>query len=131
MCGVFLFAARSTSTALKSTHFPSGEGTGSPTRFSFIMSSKVKGCLAWENAGREKRRTKRKTNCRIMCLRGTKECSTGRIQTSESELTSPIAEVKPAKEICHPERSEGPLHPAHIFRRLGVLRFAQDDKSQS
>jgi hypothetical protein len=29
-----------------STHLPSGEGTGSPTRFSFIMSSKVKGCLA-------------------------------------------------------------------------------------
>src|SRR5437868_12405651 len=43
MWEVFLFAARSTSTALNSTHFPSGEGTGAPTRFSFIMSSKVKG----------------------------------------------------------------------------------------
>src|ERR1700690_4271599 len=51
MCGVFLFAARSTSTALNRTHLPSGEGTGSPTRFSFIMSSNVKGCLVWENAG--------------------------------------------------------------------------------
>jgi hypothetical protein len=46
MCGVFLFAARSTSTALNKTHLPSGEGTGSPTRFSFIMSSKENGCLA-------------------------------------------------------------------------------------
>ena len=55
MCGVFLFAARSTSTALNSTHLPSGEGTGSPTRFSFIMSSKVKGCLAWAEKGKEKR----------------------------------------------------------------------------
>src|ERR1035441_7289727 len=77
MCGVFLFAAKSTSTALNSTHFPSGEGTGSETRFSFIMSSKVKGCLAWENEGREKRRTKRKTKRRITCLRRTKKCSTG------------------------------------------------------
>jgi len=50
MCGVFVFAARSTSTALKSTHLPSGEGSGSPTRFSFIMSFEVKGCLAWEKA---------------------------------------------------------------------------------
>src|SRR4051794_34777086 len=46
MCGVFVFAARSTSTALKTTHLPSGEGTGSFTRFSFIMSSKVKGRFA-------------------------------------------------------------------------------------
>src|SRR5580692_10470076 len=66
MCEVFLFAAKSTSTAANSTHLPSGEGTGSPTRFSFIMSSKVKGCLAWENAGREKRRTKRKVRRRMV-----------------------------------------------------------------
>src|SRR5207302_7621998 len=46
MCGVFVFVARSTSTALKTTHLPSGEGTGSFTRFSFIMSSKVKGRFA-------------------------------------------------------------------------------------
>src|SRR5271166_6763990 len=86
MCGVFLFAARSTSTALKSTHLPSGEGTGSPTRFSFIMSSKVKGCLACENAGRDKRRMRRKARRRMTCLRGTRECST--------EVRGQIAEVK-------------------------------------
>src|ERR1035438_2852322 len=69
MCDVFLFAARSTSTAANSTHFPSGEGTGSPIRFSFIMSSKVKGCLPCENAGidkkSEKRMTKRNVKRRI------------------------------------------------------------------
>ena len=27
---------------------------------------------------------------------------------------------------CHPERSEGPLLPAHTFARVEVLRFAQD-----
>src|SRR5256885_16764594 len=42
-CGVFVFAFRSTSTAANRTHFPSGETTGSSTRFSLIMSSKVKG----------------------------------------------------------------------------------------
>src|SRR5438309_1724819 len=47
ICGVFVFAARSTSTTLKITHLPSGETCGSPTRFSFIMSSNVKGCLDW------------------------------------------------------------------------------------
>src|SRR5262245_59820442 len=32
------------------THFPSGDGTGAPTRLSFIMSSNVKGCFAfWAN----------------------------------------------------------------------------------
>src|SRR6476659_5679036 len=51
MWGVFLFAARSTSTALNSTHLPSGDETGSATRLSDIMSSKVKGCLACEKAG--------------------------------------------------------------------------------
>src|SRR5579864_2100989 len=51
MCGVFLFAARSTSTALNSTHLPSGEGTGSPTRLRDIMSSNVNGRLACEKAG--------------------------------------------------------------------------------
>ena len=76
MCDVFLFAARSTSTAANSTHLPSGEGTGSPTRFSFIMSSKVKGCLACEKAGREKRRTTKKVRRRINHLGGTKEFST-------------------------------------------------------
>jgi hypothetical protein len=48
MCGVLAFFSRSTSTALNKTHLPSGEGTGSPTRLSFIMSSKVKGRLACE-----------------------------------------------------------------------------------
>src|SRR5579864_5338557 len=46
-CGVLVLASRSTSTTLKMTQLPSGETCGSPTRFSFIMSSKVKGCLAW------------------------------------------------------------------------------------
>src|ERR1700731_4394107 len=76
MWEVFLFAARSTSTAAKSTHLPSGEGTGSPTRFSFIMSSKVKGCLACEKAGREKIRTRRKVRRGIASFGGTGECST-------------------------------------------------------
>src|SRR3954451_15645690 len=42
-CEILVFASRSTSTQSKTTHLPSGEGTGAPTRFSFIMSSKVNG----------------------------------------------------------------------------------------
>ena len=61
MCGVLVFAARSTSTALKITHLPSGEDLGSPTRFSFIMSSKVKGCLAWAKAGRGEEKNEKKS----------------------------------------------------------------------
>src|SRR3954470_1363391 len=45
-CEIFVFASRSTSTASNTTHFPSGDGIGAPTRFNFIMSSKVKGCFA-------------------------------------------------------------------------------------
>ena len=52
-CGVLVLASRLTSTALKATHLPSGETTGSPTRFSCIMSSKVKGCLFWANPHNE------------------------------------------------------------------------------
>src|ERR1700733_8944738 len=55
ICGVFLFAAKSTSTTLNKTHLPSGEGTGSPTRFSFIMSSNVNGCLACPATGDTRR----------------------------------------------------------------------------
>src|SRR5271157_3692303 len=69
MCGVFLFAAKSTSTALNSTHLPSGEGTGSPTRFSFIMSSKVKGCLVWEKAGTTRQSISRNERRRMHDLR--------------------------------------------------------------
>src|SRR5207247_7130987 len=46
-CEVFVFAARSTSTQSNTTHLPSGEGTGAPTRLSAIMSSNVKGCF-WD-----------------------------------------------------------------------------------
>src|SRR6185312_4220347 len=48
--GVFVFFSRFTSTALKATHFPSGETTGSFTRFRAIMSSKVKGLFTWATA---------------------------------------------------------------------------------
>src|SRR3984893_18591992 len=67
MCGVLVLASRFTSTTLKITHLPSGETTGSPTRLSFIMSSKVKGCLACATTGSRKairareKRTKRRT----------------------------------------------------------------------
>src|SRR6266481_5314138 len=44
-CEIFVFASRSTSTQSNTTHFPSGDGTGAPTRFSAIMSSKVNGRL--------------------------------------------------------------------------------------
>src|SRR5262249_31654345 len=44
---IFVFASRSTSTQSNTTHLPSGDGTGAPTRLSFIMSSNVKGCLAF------------------------------------------------------------------------------------
>src|SRR5947209_9463665 len=44
-CGVFLLAWRFTSTAENSTHLPSGETCGPPTRLSAIMSSNVKGRL--------------------------------------------------------------------------------------
>ncbi len=52
ICGVFVLASRFTSTTLKITHLPSGETSGSPTRLSFIMSSKVKGCLALRDGGK-------------------------------------------------------------------------------
>ncbi len=68
MCGVFLLAARSTSTALNSTHLPSGEGTGSPTRFSFIMSSKVKGCLVCGEGGKNVKKCK-ESGCRTRRIR--------------------------------------------------------------
>src|SRR4029453_8536368 len=45
-CEILVFASRSTSTQSKTTHLPSGAGTGAPTRFSFIMSSKVNGRFA-------------------------------------------------------------------------------------
>src|SRR5205085_11057641 len=45
-CEILVFASRSTSTASNTIHLPSGEGTGAPTRFNFIMSSNVNGCLA-------------------------------------------------------------------------------------
>src|SRR5437763_7260261 len=45
-CEVLVFASRSTSVAENATHFPSGDGTGSSTRLSFIMSPNVNGCLA-------------------------------------------------------------------------------------
>src|SRR5204862_6921365 len=50
-CEIFVFASRSTSSASNTTHFPSGDGTGAPTRLSFIMSSKVNGCLPLEVSG--------------------------------------------------------------------------------
>src|SRR5207249_10783279 len=43
---IFVFAARSTSSQSNTTHLPSGDGTGAPTRFNAIMSSNVNGCLA-------------------------------------------------------------------------------------
>ena len=43
--GVLVLAFRSTSTAANSTHFPSGETSGSSTRLSAIMSSNVNGCF--------------------------------------------------------------------------------------
>src|SRR5438067_12209481 len=49
-CEIFLFASRSTSSQSNTTHFPSGDGTGAPTRLSFIMSSKVNGRLSLEVA---------------------------------------------------------------------------------
>ena len=52
---------RSISTAANSTHWPSGEGTGSLTRFNFIMSSNVRGCrcAASGSAATTKRRSRR------------------------------------------------------------------------
>src|SRR4029077_12284412 len=45
-CETFVFAFRSTSSQSNTTHFPSGDGTGAPTRFNAIMSSNVNGRLA-------------------------------------------------------------------------------------
>src|SRR5207248_872102 len=50
-CEIFVFASRSTSSQSNTTHFPSGEGTGAPTRLSLIMSSKVNACLPLGTAG--------------------------------------------------------------------------------
>src|ERR1700687_4016562 len=69
-CGVLVFAFKSTSTAAKSTHFPSGEGTGSPTRLSAIMSSKVKGCLVWGKEGRATQRTDSRSKMRRISASG-------------------------------------------------------------
>src|ERR1700751_2827552 len=82
MCGVLVLAARATSTTLKITHFPSGETCGSPTRFSFIMSSKVKGCLAWAASGRGNEKTRKERRRRRMkfLLRQTDECSRSSFQ---------------------------------------------------
>src|SRR6476646_9804855 len=41
-CDFLVLASRSTSSAEKTTHLPSGAGTGSATRISAIISSKVK-----------------------------------------------------------------------------------------
>src|SRR5207237_9969436 len=51
--GLFRFAFEPTSTAVNTTHLPSGEGTGSFTRLSAIMSSKVKGCLLCADASEQ------------------------------------------------------------------------------
>src|ERR1700722_6599646 len=75
-CGVLVFASRLTSTALNNTHFPSGETTGSPTRLSDIISSKVKGCLASAEAARldagtiDNRTTTKQIKLRMTYLRG-------------------------------------------------------------
>src|SRR5215468_9969870 len=66
MCGVFLFDARSTSTALNRTHLPSGEGTGSATRLSDIMSSKVSGCLPCAKTGTREKTVKIRMRARRM-----------------------------------------------------------------
>src|SRR2546430_11649790 len=46
-CEIFVFASRSTSSQSNTTHLPSGEGTGAPTRLSAIMSSNVNGCFVF------------------------------------------------------------------------------------
>src|SRR3954453_14588838 len=105
MCGVLLFAARSTSTTLKITHLPSGETCGSPTRFSFIMSSKVKGCLAWAVAGSAEARTRRERRRRRMkyLLRQTDECSTSilRLRVAAAPFCHPEPRGLAAKDLCN------------------------------
>src|ERR1700758_2339029 len=90
MCGVFVLAARSTSVTLKITHLPSGETCGSPTRFSFIMSSNVKGCLAWARAGiaNARMRTERRIRRMKYLLRQTDECSRSRFWPLAARLES-------------------------------------------
>src|SRR5438445_13713056 len=44
-CEIFGFASRSTSSASDTTHFPSDDGTGAPTRLSFSSYSTVHGGL--------------------------------------------------------------------------------------
>src|SRR5580700_9453257 len=79
MCGVLVLASRLTSTTPKITHLPSGETCGSPTRLSFIMSSKVKGCLACAKAGSMNVRRARsaKRTRRMMNLLGKRESVAG------------------------------------------------------
>src|SRR5215472_2425339 len=60
---IFVFASRSTSVAEKTIHFPSGDGTGSSTRLSFIMSSKGQGCLElWAKNEEQRARNRKKAN---------------------------------------------------------------------
>src|SRR5579863_2102460 len=90
MCGVLVLASRSTSTTLKITHLPSGETSGSPTRFSFIMSSNVKGCLAWATAGnvRVKRRKKAREKRRIGALLGNQSVDVARYVSCQQQRHS-------------------------------------------
>src|SRR6266481_7663337 len=44
-CEIFVFVVRSTSAQSNTTHLASGDGTGAPTRLSFIISSNVNGCF--------------------------------------------------------------------------------------
>ena len=100
ICGVFVLAARSTSTTLKITHLPSGETSGSPTRFSFIMSSKVKGCLAWAMAGNVNARAEEKEENGAWDLLGKRMSLAG---TGGFLLTPPktFAILSAAKDLCN------------------------------
>src|SRR5580765_2012598 len=67
-CDVLEFASRSISATLNNTHLPSGETPGSPTRLSFIISSKVKGCLVWVREGTAIEKRKARITQRISGL---------------------------------------------------------------
>src|SRR5260370_39390761 len=96
MCGVFVLASRFTSTTLKITHLPSGETCGSPTRLSFIMSSKVKGCLAWGKAETVKKMRARK----ISKERGMGECSLKRLRRDVASYGVRAAATPPARDVA-------------------------------
>src|SRR5271165_2253338 len=128
MCGVFVLASRFTSTTLKITHLPSGETSGSPTRFSFIMSSKVKGCLTCAKADNVRtmraRKTRKKRRMREPPQQ-THECSRGKLGGSSGKPMAQSTGVEP-REHRHCQGQQVPPLRSLRSAPVGMTEFCAD-----